>query len=136
MRIEETVSRLRPRNSFEAYLPPLEDSRKVASFLRLSSPRPAKLGIGLPLFTHAGHLRCAIWKAMPLFFAPSAVRFGAPRLWPPEPLYVWQLRQPETAKSLAPAIAVGFPEKPSDFAQLGTFASSSLPSASFAVAPL
>ena len=45
-----------------------------------ASPSPANDGIGEPGLTHAGHLRCATWKAMPLFFAPSAVSSGAPRL--------------------------------------------------------
>src|SRR5579884_3226990 len=60
--------------------------RKLASFLRLSSPRPANDGIGVPGFTHAGHFRWFIWKVMPLFFAPSALRFGAPGKPPPVPL--------------------------------------------------
>ena len=68
-------------------------------------PSPWNDGIGEPGFTPAGFSRCLIWKSMPLFFAPSAVRFGAPAKPPPSPRYVWQLRQPETAKSFAPAIA-------------------------------
>ncbi len=61
---------------------------------------PANDGIGEPGFTHAGHFRCAIWNAMPLFFAPSAVRSGAPRFAPPAPRYVWQLRQPDDREEL------------------------------------
>src|SRR4051812_34365601 len=126
------VVRLRRRS----YLVPCDASRKAASFARLSSPRPANDGIGEPALTHAGHFRCAIWKAAPLFFAPSAVSSGAPAKPPPTPWYVWQLRQPETAKSRAPASAFALPEKPSFFPHDGTFATSSEPSDSFAVAPL
>ena len=49
---------------------------------------------------------------------------------------MWQLRQPAWANSFAPATASLFCVKPSFFAHDGTFARSSVPSASFAVAPL
>ena len=64
---------------------PFEASRNVASSVRFFLPWVAKLGIGLPLFTQDGHVRWAIWKKIPLCFAPSALRSGAPRLWLPLP---------------------------------------------------
>src|SRR6476619_551012 len=77
-----------------SYLGPLDASRQVASNFKRASPRPENDGIGEPAFLHAGHCRWAIWNAMPLFFAPSAVNSGAPRFCPPAPRYTWQLRQP------------------------------------------
>src|SRR5439155_21758262 len=67
------------------YLLPLEASRNAAICLRRAAPSPANDGIGDSEFTHAGHFRCATWKAMPLFFAPSAVNSGAPANPPPRP---------------------------------------------------
>src|SRR6266566_4302713 len=116
------------------YLGPFEASRKIASWRRFASLNAEKEGIGEPLLTQLGHLRCAIWKAMPLFFEPSALRFGAPSRAPPTPRYVWQLRHPEVANNLAPGTACG--GSFSAFTQFGTSARSSAPSASFAVAPL
>src|SRR5437763_16177709 len=60
------------------YFGPLEASRKIAILRRSVSPKAANEGIGEPLLTQRGHLRWAIWKAIPLFFAPSALRLGAP----------------------------------------------------------
>src|SRR5262249_3746448 len=122
------------RTAASSYLEPLEASRKMAILRKFASPNAANDGIGEPLFTQLGHLRCAIWKAIPLFFAPSAVRLGAPSSAPPTPLYVWQLRQPEVAKSSAPGLACG--GSFSFLIQPGTAALSSAPRASFAVAPL
>src|SRR4051812_5362365 len=110
--------RVRP----DYFFGPLEASRKTASCFRRLSPRPANDGIGEPGLTHAGHFRCAIWNAVPLFFAPSEVKSGAPRLVPPAPLYVWQFKQPATANSFAPATACLFPAKPSVAAHFGTSA--------------
>ncbi len=76
---------MRRRAARVGYFGPFEASRKVASSVRFLIPWLAKLGIGLPLFTHEGHFRCAISKAIPLFFAPSAERSGAPRLGLPSP---------------------------------------------------
>src|SRR5919204_4134593 len=70
------------------YFGPLEASRKTASLCRFDSPSGAKTGIGEPLLTQLGHLRCAIWNATPLFLAPSALRSGAPSCEPPTPRYV------------------------------------------------
>ena len=72
---------------------------------------------------------------MPRFFAPSAERSGAPRLLLPVPRYVWQLRQPDSANSFAPATASALPAKPCLSAHSGTRPIVSEPSASFAVAP-
>src|SRR5689334_13470367 len=67
------------------YFGPFEASRKVASLRRLSSPREANCGIGEPGLTQLGHWRWSIWNWMPLFFAPSALRSGAPRFELPVP---------------------------------------------------
>ena len=73
------------RSAAGYYFGPFEASRKIASFVRFTFPWLANGGIGLPLFTQDGHLRCAIWKKTPRPFAPSALRSGAPRLWLPLP---------------------------------------------------
>src|ERR687888_2481556 len=73
-----------PRKTCTApYFGPLEASRNVARLRRSRSGREAKLGIGEPLLTQLGHLRCAIWKGIPLFLEPSADRSGAPRFEEP-----------------------------------------------------
>src|SRR5919199_909523 len=118
------------------YLGPLEASRKVASLRRFASPSGAKTGIGEPLLTQLGHLRCAIWKAIPLCFEPSAVRSGAPRFEEPTPRYVWHVVQPETAKIRDPATACALLWKPCFFGHVFASASTSLGSDSRAVAPL
>src|SRR5919202_6000570 len=127
-----------PRKTFSErpYFGPLEASRNAASLRRFASPSGAKTGIGEPLLTQLGHLRWAIWNATPLCFEPSAVRAGAPRFEEPTPRYVWQVVQPETAKTFAPATASLLPAKPCFFAQPGTAALTSLGSDSRAVAPL
>src|SRR5437763_6979184 len=89
------------------YFGPLEASRNAASLLRFAMPSDAKEGIGEPLLTQLGHLRCAIWNGTPLCFAPSALRSGAPRFDPPTPRYVWHVVQPDTAKIFEPATACG-----------------------------
>src|SRR5262249_58930784 len=129
--------------------PPSEDSRKVASASKLSLPSPPNDGMGEPGLTHAGHCRWLIWNWIPLFFAPSAERFGAPRFEEPEPRYVWQVRQPTSEKMCAPRTASAGPLAPagkpwawcavaarfSSLIQTGAFAFSSLAIASWAVAP-
>src|SRR5919199_6091915 len=108
-----------PRKTFieRPYFGPLEASRNAASLRRFASPSGAKTGIGDPLLTQLGHLRCAIWKATPLCFEPSAVRSGAPRFEEPTPRYVWQVVQPETAKSFEPSTASLLFWNPSSFGQ-------------------
>src|SRR5919199_2968640 len=127
-----------PRKTFieRPYFGPLEASRNAASFRRFASPSGAKTGIGDPLLTQLGHFRCAIWKAIPLFFEPSAVRSGAPRFEEPTPRYVWQVVQPETANTFEPAIACALLWKPSSAGHFFASASTSAGSDSRAVAPL
>ena len=62
-----------------------------------------------------------------------SLRSGAPRLLEPLPRYVWQVRQPDWANRFAPGTAAG--GRLFSFTQVGQRPTSSLPSASFAVAP-
>src|SRR5438105_15798910 len=118
------------------YFFPFDASRKIASLRRFASPSEANFGIGEPGLTHDGHLRWRIWKSIPRRFVPMSVKSGAPRFEEPVPRYVWQAVQPELAKSFAPATACGLFANPSRFAHVGTAWTTSLASASFAVAPL
>src|SRR5215204_5475077 len=118
------------------YFGPFEASRKMESLRRLSSPRAAKGGIGEPGLTQLGHFRWSIWNWMPLFWAPSALRSGAPRLAAPVPRYTWHATQPDSAKRSAPASACLLPAKPCCCAHDGMAALTSLAIASSAVAPL
>ena len=74
---------------------------------------------------------------MPRSVVPTSVRSGAPSVPLPIPSYVWQLRQPDCANSVAPASAASLPVKPCASAHScgAPCAISSLPSASSAVAP-
>ena len=126
--------RLQPLNPHDSAVP-FDASRKVASSLRLSSPRAANDGIGEPGVLLLGFVRWSTCHWMPRPFAPSADRSGAPRFCPPAPRYVWQFRQPDSANSVAPLTASGLSAKPCCFAHSGTSPTVSEPSASFAVAP-
>ena len=70
---------------------------------------------------------------MPRLRLPISDRSGAPRFDEPLPRYVWQAVQPEVAKSFAPGTASG--GSFASLTQVGTSASTSDASASFAVAP-
>lgn len=67
------------------YRIPLESSRKTASSLRRMLPSARKGGMGEPGLTHEGQRRCRIWKPMPRWCEPIAVKSGAPKFDAPAP---------------------------------------------------
>ena len=109
----------------------------LASCCRVAARRgPANDGIGEPGFTHAGHLRCAIWNATPLFFAPSARQLRRPEVVAAVPVVGVAVQAAGDREELRARDRLRVVREALLCAHVGTCARSSEPSASFAVAPL
>ncbi len=117
-----------------AYLGP-STPRGTSRARQVLARRAANDGIGRPGVAHDGHFRCAIWNAMPLPFAPFGGQVGRTEVAAAGADVGVAVEAADSAKSFAPATAAWLPAKPCSFAHFGTFASSSEPSDSFAVAP-